>query len=332
METIRVGMIGAGSMANAVHYPSLAEFKDVRIEATCDLDEKKLEETANKFGIERRYRDYKDMIGQNQLDAVYIVMPPHQLYDLVISCLNEGLNVFIEKPPGISLEQTRNMAHVAKKNGCLTMVAFNRRYIPLMRSARSIVEERGPIIQCMATFFKNTVGQEHPYYQGAVDVLTCDAIHAVDTLRWMAGEVERVAGSVRSIYADYENSFNALIEFKNGCTGFLVTNWAVGKRIHTFEMHAKGISAFINPNEGAVIYSDNKDEGHAMRTDEVAGSHEFAKYYGYYAENRHFIDCIRECRQPESNFEDAVKTMELVEAIRCSTHRPLSCGEFHSGR
>jgi len=318
METVKVGMIGAGSMANAVHYPSLAEFKDVRIEAICDLDQKRLDETAEKYGVERRYRDYRDMIGQNHLDAIYIVMPPHHLYDLVINCLKKGLNVFIEKPPGISLEQTRNMALVAKRNECITMVAFNRRYIPLMRVTRSIVEGRGPIIQCMATFFKNMVGQEHPYYQGAVDVLTCDAIHAVDTLRWMAGEVERVASNVRSIYADYENSFNALIEFKGGCTGLLVTNWAVGKRVHTFEMHAKGISAFINPNEEAVIYSDNSDDGRVMRADEAAGSSEFAKYYGYYAENRHFIDCVRECRQPESNFEDAVKTMELVETIRCS--------------
>jgi len=318
METIKVGMIGAGSMANAVHYPSLAEFKDVTIEAICDLDRKRLEETANKYGVEGRYQDYKEMVGQKRLDAIYIVMPPHQLYDLVIYCLSRGLNVFIEKPPGISLEQTRNMALVAKRNECLTMVAFNRRYIPLMRRVRSIVEERGPIMQCMATFFKNMVGQEHPYYQGAADVLTCDAIHAVDTLRWMAGEVERVASNVRNIYADYENSYNALIEFKGGCVGFLVTNWAVGKRVHTFEMHSKGISAFINPNEGAVIYSDNEDEGRVIRADEVAGSQEFAKYYGYYAENRHFIDCVKERRQPESNFDDAVKTMELIETIRCA--------------
>lgn len=317
METLKVGMIGAGSMANAVHYPSLSEFKDVRIEAICDLDRKRLGETADKYGIEKRYQDYREMVDQNHLDAIYIVMPPHHLYDLVIYNLKKGLNVFMEKPPGVSLEQTRNMALMAKRNDCLTMVAFNRRYIPLMRRVKSIVEERGPIIQCMATFFKNIPEIEHPYYQGAVDILTCDAIHAVDTLRWMAGEVKGVKSSVRNIYADYENSFNALIEFEGGCVGFLVTNWIVGKRVHTFEMHAKGISAFMDPNEKAVIYSDNKEEGLIIRADETAGSSEFAKYYGYYAENRHFIDCIKECRQPETNLEDAVKTMELIEDIKC---------------
>lgn len=148
--------------------------------------------------------------------------------------------------------------------------------------------------------------------------MTSDGIHAVDTLRWMAGEPKNVTSIVRDLYADYENSFNALIGFKNGCVGFLATNWAVGKRVHIFEMHAKGISAFVDPNEKAVIYSDNKEEGRVMRTTEVAGSDEFSKYYGYYAENRHFIDCIKECRQPETNFEDAVKSMQLVEDIKCS--------------
>jgi virulence factor len=316
METLKVGMIGAGSMANAVHYPSLAAFRDVGIEAICDLDRKKLTETAGKYGVERRYVDYREMVDQNHLDAVYIIMPPHHLFDLVVYCLKKGLNVFIEKPPGVNLEQARNMALTARKNNCITMVGFNRRYIPLMRKAKSIVEERGPMVQCMATFIKNMVGQELPYYHGAIDILTCDAIHAVDTLRWMGGEVEGVVSDVRSLYADYENSFNALIKFRGDCTGFLVTNWVAGKRIHTFEMHAKGISAFVNPNEKAIIYSDDKEEGRVITTQEAAGSGEFAKYYGYYDENRHFIDCVKGGRQPETSFEDAVRTMCLVDNVR----------------
>ncbi|MBO3803428.1 MAG: Gfo/Idh/MocA family oxidoreductase [Candidatus Brockarchaeota archaeon] len=315
METVRVGMIGAGSMANAVHYPSLSEFGDVEIEAICDIDRNRLKETSDKYGVEKRYTDYKEMVSQNDLDAVYVIMPPHQLYDLVAHCLKKGLNTFIEKPPGVSLEQARNMARMAERNGCITMVAFNRRYIPLMRKVKSIVEERGPIIQCMATFYKNLIEEEHPYYQGAVDILTSDGIHAVDTLRWMGGEPSKISSDVESRYVGYGNSFNALIKFKNGCTGFLVTNWAVGKRVHTFEMHAKGVSAFVNPDESAVIYCDNKEGGQTISSKEAAGSDKFYKYYGYYDENRHFIDCVKEGRQPETNFTDAAKTMELVDAI-----------------
>lgn len=314
MEKVNVAVIGAGSLANAVHYPSLAEFDDVEIAAICDLNEERLKKTAEKFQVERTYKDYKKMVSEVDVDAVYIIMPPHHLFDLVIHCLKSKLNVFIEKPPGVVAEQTRNMALTAEKNDCLTMVGFNRRFIPVMVEAKRLVEERGPILQCAATFYKNSIGAG-PYYDGAIDILSCDAVHAVDTLRWIGGEVTAVASDIRKLHADYDNSFNALLKFENGGTGFLLTNWVVGKRVHTFEMHAKGISAFVDANDKAVIYSDNKEEGQILKTQEVAGSPENHKFYGFYGENRHFIDCVEQKQMPDTNFADAFKTMELVGRI-----------------
>jgi virulence factor len=314
MEKVNVAVIGAGSLANAVHYPSLAEFNDVEIAAICDLNEERLKKTAEKFQVKRTYKDYKKMVSEVDVDAVYIIMPPHHLFDLVIHCLKSKLNVFIEKPPGVMAEQTRNMALTAEKNDCLTMVGFNRRFIPVMVEAKRLVEERGPILQCAATFYKNSIGAG-PYYDGAIDILSCDAVHAVDTLRWMGGEVAAVASDIRKLHADYDNSFNALLKFENGATGFLLTNWVVGKRVHTFEMHAKGISAFVDANDKAVIYLDNKEEGQILKTQEVAGSPENYKFYGFYGENRHFIDCVKQKQMPDTNFADAFKTMELVGRI-----------------
>jgi predicted dehydrogenase len=314
MEKVKIGMIGAGSLANSVHYPSLAEFDDVEIAAICELDEERLNKTAAKYEVEGKYKDYKKMVKEVDLDAVYIIMPPHHLFDLVIHCLNSKLNVFIEKPPGVMSEQTRNMALTAEKNNCLTMVGFNRRYIPLMAEVKKIVQERGPILQCAATFYKNSIGAG-PYYHGAIDILSCDAVHAVDTLRWMGGEVISAASDIRKLHAEYDNSFNALLRFENGATGFLLTNWVAGKRVHTFEMHAKGISAFVEPDDMAVIYADNKSEGQILKTSEVAGSEENYKFYGFYSENRHFMDCIKQNRMPDTHFADAFKTMELVDLI-----------------
>jgi len=314
MEKVKVCIIGAGGMANSVHYPSLAEFDDVEIAAICDLDEARLTKTADKYEIEGRYNDYKKMVSEVDMDAIYIIMPPHHLFDLVIHCLNNKLNVFIEKPPGVMSEQTRNMALAAEKNDCLTMVGFNRRFIPLMVKAKEMVEEQGPILQCAATFYKNSIGAG-PYYAGAIDILSCDAVHAVDTLRWMGGEVVAAASDIKKLYADYDNSFNALLKFKSGATGFLLTNWVVGNRVHTFEMHAKGISAFVDANDTAVIHSGNKAENQILKTQEVAGSSENHKFYGFYGENRHFIDCVKQKQMPSTNFADATKTMELVDLI-----------------
>ncbi|MBD3184159.1 hypothetical protein GF312_17880 [Candidatus Poribacteria bacterium] len=318
MEKVKVGMIGAGSLANSMHYPSLAEFDDVEFAAICDLDENKLNNSGDKYEIEKRYTDYKKMVSEVEMDAVYIIMPPHHLFDLTIHCLNNKKHVFIEKPPGVTAVQTQSMALTAERNGCLSMVGFNRRFIPVMVEARRIVEERGPILQCSATFYKNTMSPTNPYYGGAIDVLTCDAIHAVDTLRWMGGEVNALASDIRMLGAEYCNSFNSLMKFHGGATGFLLTNWVAGKRVHTFEMHARGISAFIDGNDSALIYSDNNSDPVVLNADDVAGSSESRKSYGFTAESRHFIDCIKEGRMPDTNFADAFKTMELVGRIYLS--------------
>ncbi|MCE5258366.1 MAG: Gfo/Idh/MocA family oxidoreductase, partial [Chloroflexi bacterium] len=62
LERVRVAMIGAGAMANNVHYPSLAAMSDVTIVGICDLDAERLKTTADKYGIAARYTDYRKMI------------------------------------------------------------------------------------------------------------------------------------------------------------------------------------------------------------------------------------------------------------------------------
>jgi virulence factor len=320
-ERVRVGLIGAGGMANRVHYPSLQEFPDVEIVALCDLVPEKLAQTAERFGIARTYGDYRRMLDEEDLDAVYVLMPPHHLFDLVIQSAARKKHVFIEKPPGVSYEQARMMAHACAENGVIGMCGFNRRYIPLVRHCRERVEERGGIIQCVATFYKHHLGGR-PYYEGAVDVLSCDAVHAVDLLRWMGGEPAQVAADVARRANSFDDAFNALLRFESGATGVLLTNWCVGARAHTFEMHGRGISCYVNPDDRALIYADGRAEPEVITTQEAAGSSELRHYYGFTAESRHFIDCIRENRQPSSSLADSVLTMRLVNRIYASPIDP----------
>lgn len=314
MRKINIALIGAGGMANSVHYPSLSECEDVHLVGLCDLVESKLQATAERFQIEQTFTDYRKMLEKTSPDAVYILMPPQHLFPLVIHCLSQKHHVFIEKPPGITLHQTKEMALAAEKHDCKTMVGFNRRFIPLMQKVKAIVEENGPIIQCMSTFHKNAPSAL--YYDGIIDVLTCDAIHAVDALRWIGGgEVEAVASDINSFYSERENSFNALVKFTSGASGYLCTNWTVGGRIHTFEMHARGISAYVNPDAGGCATLRTPEGKTEITPEEAANSDVTYKAYGFYGETRHFVDCIQQDQQPLTYFTDAVKTMELVEAI-----------------
>ena len=89
-----------------------------------------------------------------------------------------------------------------------------------------------------------------------------------------------------------------------------------GRRFFTVEIHAPGISCFGDPEEGGRVYADGKKEPLAtLDPFELSGSRDGYRAYGPYDMNLHFIDCVRRGRQPEANLDDAVKTMELVDAI-----------------
>ena len=120
-EQIRVAMIGAGSMANSVHYPSLASFPDVEIAAICDLNEDRLNNTADKYGISRRFLStsfdsYCKMLDEVKPDAVYAIGQPNIMYPIWKHCLESGFNLCIEKPMGITLHQARSLAFSCRKS------------------------------------------------------------------------------------------------------------------------------------------------------------------------------------------------------------------------
>ncbi len=79
-DKVRVAMVGAGVMANNVHYPSLASFPDVEFAGICDLRQDRLSATADKYGIEKRYMDYQKMIEEIAPDAVYVIGQPDVMY------------------------------------------------------------------------------------------------------------------------------------------------------------------------------------------------------------------------------------------------------------
>ena len=101
-QKFKVVMIGAGDRANSVIYPSLADMDNVEIAAICDIDKERLNKTADKYGVERRYGesvyDYQRMIEDVKPDAVFAIGQPHLFYDIWMWCLERGLNLFIEKP------------------------------------------------------------------------------------------------------------------------------------------------------------------------------------------------------------------------------------------
>jgi virulence factor len=311
-KRIRVAMIGAGGMANSVHYPSLASFEDVTLAAICDVDPGPLARTADRYGIEKRYSDYRKMVEEVAPDGVYAIGPPHIFYDVWCWLLRRGINLYIEKPMGITLHHARALAHLAAENGCITQVSFQRRSCPMVVKLRDECLKRGPINHAICEFYKCAITP----HLSAADHMMDDGVHALDTLRWLCGgEVVGVQSVARRVLVPDLNFFSAMITFETGATGLMLTSWTSGRRIFRVQMHAPGICVEAEHERKAILFADGDTTGVEYDTREVAGSDQNFVYGGFQAKSREFIDALQGGPQPASHFGDAVKTMELAERI-----------------
>ncbi len=318
-KTVRVALIGAGGMANSVHYPSLASFDDVEMVGLCDIDEEKLAATAEKFGITSTYTDYHKMLDEKKPDACYVLMPPYHLFDLAMEVMDRGHDLFIEKPPAVTTFQTENLARMAESKNRISGVGFQRRYHPMIQKCWNEVKSHGELHQLTVAFFKNQAPQDvHPYYRGAIDIIHCDAIHAVDSLRYYAGlsPVKSVSAINRTLDCWYQSSYSALVSFENGVVGVFHGNWRTGRRIFTFEFHAINAMCMADIDEIGRVWADNSNDPIlSMTPAEACGSEETYATQGFQAEARAFIDAVKSRNELHNNLLDSVDTMRLADAI-----------------
>jgi virulence factor len=315
MKKLKVGIIGAGRFATKAHYPSLNEIEQVDLRAICEnTNTEHMNELAEQYKIPEQYTDYKKMLANVEIDVVYALLrPTYGLLPIVCDILAAEKHLFIEKPPAMSVADMKIMVEAAQKSRSYTMVAFNRRFIPLLIEAKRRVREQSSISLIIATFYKHELNNDWPPGKQ----LLSNGIHAVDTLRWLAeSDVKEISVTASKTFSEYNNSWQALIRFENGIIGVLLTSYSVGARRHTFEIHGRGISAFVDPDDEGKIYKNGKGKDPLiLESKKVAGSDKFIDYYGIKAENQYFINSILNRNKPDTDFEEALKTMELVEKI-----------------
>jgi virulence factor len=312
MKKTRVAVVGAGHMANMVHYPSLASFEDVEIAGICDVNTERLNLTADKYEVTNRFTDYKEMVAKTEPDAVYVIGQPHILYDVWMWCLEQKLHLYIEKPLGITIHQARALAYTAEKNNCITQVSFQRRSSPMVVMLRNECLKRGPITHAACKFYKS----EMVPFLGARDRMMDDTVHSIDTLRWMCGgEVTKIESKTKRIGVPDINFISATLHFDNGSTGYLINSWSSGRRIFAVEMHSQNICAEAEHENKGYLYADGDTKGIEYDARKIAGGDELYIYGGFQSKHREFLDCLKEGKQPSSHFADAVKTMEVAEKI-----------------
>lgn len=309
---LRVAFIGAGPRAQGAHYPNVHRLPNVRVEAVSELDENRMKTVVEKYRIPRAYTDYRRMLDEVELDAVYCIMNERWLLKPALDCLNAGKHLFIEKPPGRNSEETEKLRDAAVANNRFCMVGYQRRYAAVTREAMRLVHARGPATLAVGEFHKLLTQND-----SETTTLWNDICHVVDLVRYMAqSDVVEVTAYQDSHNANFRNFYVGLIRFANRCTGVILGNRSSGGRVLRAELHGYGIGCYFTLPDSIEILEDNKTRrvvpGYEL---EGGDPRDVDRYEGVLRMHEHFVACIESEQTPLSDIRDVVKTSWLVDQL-----------------
>jgi predicted dehydrogenase len=125
---IRVGVVGAGAIAQLVHLPLLAKIRGAQLVALCDNDHSKARALADRFEIPNVYTDIEDLLELDGLQAVVVATPNHLHEPHTLIALAAGVHVLCERPLALTSRGVERILAAATKSGGMVSAANNHRF------------------------------------------------------------------------------------------------------------------------------------------------------------------------------------------------------------
>lgn len=128
MKNIVIGIIGCGAIANQQHLPRTAENANVTVKYACDIRLERAEAAQRKYGIPHACADYREVLGDKEVEAVLILTPNYSHYTIAMDALKAGKHVFVEKPITVNYALSCEMADEADRRGLILDVGVCNRF------------------------------------------------------------------------------------------------------------------------------------------------------------------------------------------------------------
>ncbi len=334
---IRFGIIGCGKIA-INHVQALHGIDGVEVLAVVDVDPDRAQTFARTYAIPSAYSDVEEMLASG-LDAVTICSP-HSAHEAgVLAATRHGIHVLCEKPIAISLDEADRMVAATAKAGVLFGVLFQRRFWPASTRVRRAIDDGrlGPLISggLVARF-----NRDAEYYserwrgQWSTEgggVLMTQAIHHVDLLQWFMGPAKRVTGRFATLahrdFIDVEDTASAIIEFASGALATVQAgttfNPGLGAQVWVGDAHGRTASVTEFPEgvgftdawtlPGEEEYARVYRAGGTFDTPLAEIHRHLVPYHAAQIED--FVAAVREGREPAVTGREAVKSLEIIQAI-----------------
>lgn len=130
MNPLRVGVIGCGAIAQAMHLPHMFDYPEqFQVVALADSHRPTLDAVAERYGVATRSTDWREVIGRDDVDAVALLHGGSH-YPTLLAALDAGKHVFVEKPMTWSLAEARDAAQRVRQSDRVVQVGYHKLYDP----------------------------------------------------------------------------------------------------------------------------------------------------------------------------------------------------------
>ena len=238
MSMYRVGVIGCGRIASTmedesdVHPITIAGAFDAlpncQIVAACNRGAERLHAFGERWGVDTRYHDYREMLDRESLEVVCVATHPPLHPEMVVAAAQAGAKgVFCEKPMALSLGECDAMLEACNQAGTKLLVNCSRRWSGEYQAARQLIDsgEIGPLLHIVAHCQGCKPSPE--WVADTEGPLLHDTVHTFDVLRFFAGDVASVLGTARRRMRHefrVEDTSFTLLQFQSGVDGVVISD------------------------------------------------------------------------------------------------------------
>jgi len=318
-------MIGCGVIAG-IHAERLKTLEEAQLVAFADIVEERAKTFSNKYGG-KSYIDWRKMLDEENLDIVYICLPPFAHEDEVMVAAEKGIHIFIEKPIALNMNVARKMVRAVEKSGVKSQVGYCCRFGYSLEEAKRLIHggEAGEIGLALGWYWCHFLGGSwwRDKNKSGGQIVE-QSTHTYDAIRYLCGEVEVVYGQMnRKFWVDIpdltiEDVSSSAFRFKSGAVGAIVATtwgapsqwwfrWLIASRNCTLE----SIDA-----DTLTLYSTKTP----VKTTTVSEARDI-----YLLEAKDLIQAVLEDEETKTPIPDGVKSLEFTLAARKSmeTGKPV---------
>jgi predicted dehydrogenase len=314
-EALRVAVIGGGHIAQQ-HLPILSDLPEAHVVALADKDPQMLANTADRFGIPERRSSHLEVLEKDQPDAVFVLVSVLKVATVAADFLQAGIPTFLEKPPGLYTTDTRRLAALARQTDTPAMVGVNRRFYSNLLVGREKLLASGPVHSITVDAHED-IDRLRAQSKFPPEVVSrwsaANGIHALDLLRFFAGDIAEITALQQTVEGPMPDSFRALITFEQGAMGCAQMDWfAPGG--HQFEVRGTGVRLCSDAGFASVTLQRRGAEAEHIELDDIDRRYK----PGFFRQDQTFLTCVRDNKPlpfPACDLDDAVKTMEMIDAI-----------------